>query len=298
MGRHEEGTEIEGQPLTASLGHMGGDAAVIRDITEATFEPVEISPDKLYVLRQADGTLKPTSLERYRPTPDRIRGTYEAATVESFTDYVREWATDKTTVWVHPTSASVIAVINDGDMGADAIGWRDHRVELKLLPTPEWTFWKDGSGKPMNQQQFAEHIEDGMSQIVDPSAATMLELAQSLHVKTNVQFRSQIELQDGSAKLQYDEEVEGSAGNKGQIVIPETFELALAPYVGEDSFKLKARFRYRPQGGKLTLGYKLMDMELAERTILEEIAKNVRSGIGALGKVYLGAAPAPLSAQS
>lgn len=288
MSEHDETHEF-----TAALsgGTIGGNAAATIEVAQQAVEPVALDKDRLYGIRQSDGGLKVVSLEKYRDSPDRMRGTYKPATVDDFVAYVREWASDSTTVWVHPTDAKVIAIIDDADHGAGSIGWRNHVVDLGLLVTDEWAFWKEHNGLMMSQWDFAEKIEDGLSDVVDPSAATMLEIAQTLHVKNHVNFRSGVELSNSSVKFAYDEEVEGTAGKKGEIAIPETFTLGLAPFVGEDAFNLKARFRYKPQGGKLQMGYKLQEPERAERTILEEIAKRIREGIGSLGKVYLGAPP-------
>ena len=274
---------------TSVIGRSNAAATI--EVAQQAVEPHELDTDTLYLVREASGGLKVLDLERYREKPERIRGTYKPATVEDFVAYVREWASDATTVWVHPTEAKVVAVIDDGDHGAAAFGWRQHRVDLTLLVTEEWKYWKEQSGAWLSQWDFAEKIEDGLGDIVDPSAATMLEIAQTLHVKNHVNFRSGVELKDSSVKFAYDEEVEGSAGKKGEIAIPEMFTLGIAPFVGQDAFNLKARFRYKPQGGKLQMGYKLQEPERAERTILEDIAKEIREGIGQRGKVYLGAPP-------
>lgn len=274
-----------------SGGPIGGNAAATIEVAQQAVEPHELDTDTLYLVRNADGGLEVLDLEKYRDHPARMRGTYKPATVEDFIGYVREWATDASTVWVHPLEGKVVAVLDDGDSGSDTIGWRGHLAQLDLIVTEEWKFWKQHSGAMMSQWDFAEKIEDGLGDVVEPNAAQMLEIAQTLHVKNNVTFRSGVDLSNQAVKFAYDEEVEGKAGKSGELVIPETFTLALAPYIGEDTFKLTARFRYKPQGGKLQMGYKLQEPERAERTILEEIAGRIREGLGTRAKVFLGQPP-------
>jgi uncharacterized protein YfdQ (DUF2303 family) len=284
--QHEESSIHE---FKAELGQIGGggSAAVIETAQQAV-EPRELDTAKVYAVRTADGGLAVMNLEGAREAPDRPRGTYRPATVASFLEYVKEWAASGTTVWVHPTDAKVVAVLDDHE-NADTPGWREHTVRLELIPTPEWLFWKEHDGQLMDQQSFAEKIEDGLSDVVDPDGAKMLEIAQSIQTTTDVAFHSGIDLSSGEAKFRYDETVEAKAGEKGDLVVPQVFELGIPPYVGEDAYRIEARFRFRNRGGHLQLGYKLQQPELAERAVLEGIGARIGEELGDRSPVYLGA---------
>lgn len=284
MSEHDDTRALEG---TALGGITAGDAAIIETAQQAV-PPVELDRDKLYAFRLADGGLGVVNLEAAREAPDRTRGTYRPATVASFLEYVKEWANANSTVWVHPTAAKVVAVLDDhGDI--DSPGWREHIVLLELIPTPEWKAWREKDGQLMDQQSFAEHIEDHLEDVVDPVGAKMLEIAKSIQTTTGVKFRSGFDLSSGEVKFEYDETVEAKAGEKGDLVVPAEFELGIAPYVGEDAYRIKARFRYRNRGGTLQLGYKLDRPEEAERTILEGIGARIGTELGSKAPVYLGA---------
>ncbi|MEA3413160.1 MAG: DUF2303 family protein [Pseudomonadota bacterium] len=72
--------------------------------------------------------------------------------------------------------------------------------------------------------------------------------------------------------LTYVEEVKGSAGAKGDITIPEVFSLGIRPFKGMVPCELKARFRYRINGGQLSMLYKLhRPGKIADADIVEEI---------------------------
>jgi uncharacterized protein YfdQ (DUF2303 family) len=221
-------------------------------------------------------------LDANREAPRRTSGTYQLATVGSFVDYVKDHRTEQLTVWVDEKSRRVTAVFNDAR--PDAPAWRDHRAVLTLQITDEWAHWTNRDGNLVDQETFAEHIEDGIGEITEPEAATMLEIAQSFHATTNASFRSAHRLADGQVQVQYDEEVQAAAGRKGELAIPQTFKLAIAPFVGEERYALTARLRYRLAGGKLRIGYKLDHPERALRDAVELIAERLRSDFA----VFLG----------
>lgn len=266
-------------------------AAAIIETAQQAVAPVELNEFTLYAVRDRDGALQVLDLERYRKEPERARGTYKPATVASFLDYTKRFAEARTTVWVHPTEGKVTAVLDDNGDGVEAKGWRQHVVLLELIPTPDWLFWKEKDGQLMDQQTFAEHIEDGLEDVVDPEGAKMLEIAQSIQTHTGVKFHSGIDLSSGEVKFRYDEMVEAKAGEKGDLIVPQTFELGIAPFVGEDAYRITARFRFRNRGGNLQLGYKLQQPELAERTVLEGIGERIGAELGDAAPVYLGHAP-------
>ncbi len=102
-----------------------------------------------------------------------------------------------------------------------------------------------------------ELVEEGLEDIVEPPAAGMLEVAQSLQAAKSVAFRSGTRLQDGQVQLVWEETIEAKAGQKGDLTIPEVFVLGLCPYEGSDPFRVRARLRYRINDGALQMGYVL-----------------------------------------
>lgn len=261
---------------TVRTANAEGAAAII-EVAKESVDPTALDANAegvIYSVVGADGGVRVLDLERYRDRPERPRGTYYPATVEAFINYVSaHHAGMETTVWVHPTEGQVVAVLDDHDGGL--AGWGKHRAELSLLPTPEWTFWSEKDGELMGQQEFAELIEGGVRQIREPNAADMLEIAQSFHATTDANFRSKIVLASGEVRMAYDETIDAKAGQSGDIKIPQEFELAIAPFIGEDEYKVMARFRYRVRNGNLQLGYSLIEPELVVRDALERIADRI-----------------------
>jgi uncharacterized protein YfdQ (DUF2303 family) len=266
-------------PEAQVIGELGRKAA---DVHVQTVEPGDL------LISRADQAIQVTDLEIYLDQPRRPTGTYRPDTVDSFTEYVEQHhSPSETTVWVSVGAPSqVIAVLDDHS--AEANGWREHRAELVLQPSPEWARWSSLDRRLVDQQDFAEHIEQGLLDIADPAAADMLEVAQSIEASMSASFRSGLRLQSGATKLKYEEEIDAKAGQSGELEIPKEITLMLAPFVGEERRAITARFRYRIVGGKLKLGYFLDRPEEILREAVEAIAERLG---GKFERTYLGAPP-------
>lgn len=264
------------------------DMQAVIDTAQAAVTPHVLTPDEpVAIVVPLGAQLVAPDLTAWRSRPSRKTGTFHPATVESFIAFVKDQLEDETTIWVHPTSGRVVAVINgnDSSSGTDEPGWGDHRAALDLAKTPEWNYWIDKDGVAMSQADFAEHIEGGLEEIVEPDAADVLELAQSFHATSSATFRQSTRLHSGEQRLQYDEAIDAKAGASGDMTVPTAFLLGIAPFIGEDRYKLAARFRFRLQSGKLSLTYKLDRPDAVVREAVEKIAERLGNEFG---KVYVG----------
>lgn len=263
------------------------DAQAIIDVALRSAAPTLLEAGSIYAFATpVGGDIEIHDLEKMLPAPRRKRGIYHPATVEALTDYLNVHSATSTTVWVHPTSGSIVAIVDDH--GADTPGWREHRVELQLTPTPEWTFWLRRDGHMLSQVEFAEHIEEGAVSIVRPDAATMLEVAQTFHAHTTAEFRSSTRLQSGETRLAYDETVQASAGAAGDMIVPTELQLSISPFLGEPPYRVTARLRFRVNGGKLTLGYRLDRPDRIASDALDGIRARI---VEHVPRVYLGTPP-------
>lgn len=145
-------------------------------------------------------------------------------------------------------------------------GWGDHRATLTLRHSPEWKHWASLDGKLVGQVEFAEHVQDGIDDILQPDAAGLLELAQTFRASTKGTFGSSKMLDSGQVQFTYHEEIKATGGEKSNIVIPSRIVLGLPVFDGaEQADEVHARFRFRLTDGELRLGYKLMRPTLVVR---------------------------------
>jgi uncharacterized protein YfdQ (DUF2303 family) len=195
--------------------------------------------------------------------PIRKKGTVFVQDAGSFIAYIEKHGLPETEVFADLGGMRLVGVVNAHAESVDdveqAAGHGDHRVVLELVQTDAWKAWVGRDKKPQTQEQFAEHLEDRANDVIYPDAATMLEIASSLLATTGGDFKSAFRLSDGQVRFRYEETTQARAGENGELEIPQTFTIAVAPFEGVDPVELQARFRYRLTAGNLSLFYALLN---------------------------------------
>ena len=262
------------------LAATPGEAQVIVDTALRSAEPAELTPGKVYAFRT------PTGIERvdltgdeYKDQPTRKTGTTTVRDATSFLAYYGKHADGDSEVYADAERLTVTAVL-DANTATDA-RWEGHRLSLQLRTTEAWKQWMQNDGKLMAQEQFAEFLEDHLPELLEPAAAEMLEIAQSIQGVAKAEFQSGTRLASGERKLAYVETVNAKAGQRGELVIPETFTIGLIPFEGSQGYKLTARLRYRINGGPLQLGYKLERPTDTLRTAYGDVVNTIDGDIEA-----------------
>ncbi len=154
-----------------------------------------------------------------------------------------------------------------------------HRLVLALRQTKAWGDWLRHDGKLLDQDTFANFLEDQLPYLETPDAATMLEIAQSIKATTKAEFQSSSRLTSGERKFVFTEDTKASAGSKGDLGIPEVFTIAIPPFENANAYRMTARFKYRIDRGTLLLGYKLEQPEERARAAFTDVLKSIGEGI-------------------
>lgn len=252
------------------------DAQAIVDIALEAAIPNLLEPEQRYAVVVPDGgavsVIEPQA-DKHLLAPRRKSGTAQVLDVDGLAFLWDKQALVESELYADPQRFTITAVLNADQGAGDTPGFRDHRIELQCRHTPAWLAWAGFDGRLRAQQEFAEFIEDRAIDVVRPTGGEMLELAQSFEASTNVDFKSVQIVSSGQRALQYEETTSARAGQKGEIAIPATFDLALVPFEGSPAYKVTARFRYRIHGGNLLLGYKLERPE----DVLREAFNDVRT---------------------
>lgn len=228
-------------------------------------------------------------LDDHRERPRRKTGVVTVHDATSFIAYHAKHALPETEIYADVVRAQLVAVINahtaapEGpELGPDddgLAGWGDHRIRLDLRTTPEWQAWTAHDRHLLDQVTFAEHVEDRIPDFVNPTGADMLELAQSFSANRSVRFESSRRIKNGETQLVYKEETEAAAGKRGDMAIPDTFELGLTPFEGSPAYKVTARLRYRIGEGVLRIGYILDRPEEVQRSAFLDIVNQVQEHV-------------------
>lgn len=222
-----------------------------------------------------------TSLERLLDAPSRARGDTKFADVGHFCAAVkRHWSTASSSLYGLINESPTFVAIFDDVLDAKTGGWRQHRATYACPLSKEWQIWKGRDGVQMKQADFAQFIEDNAPDCSSPDSATMIEVARTLEAKKGVNFASGIRLSTGQTEFTYEETISGTAG-KGQLQIPEVFDISIPVLVGVDPYVVQARLRYRiAEGGKLTMWYDLVRPHKIIEHAVQDVWKKIAADTG------------------
>lgn len=232
--------------------------------------------------------VKVQDLEHLLPAPTRIKQDIRVLDADTFIAYVNRFTSSAAAVFCNGPEGRTFTAVLDYHQ-PDTPSWGNHVATYCCPISIEWGRWKAADRKRMNQADFAEFIEENIKDITTPdntpkapNSADMLEISRTLEAKKNISFRQGTRLDNGQVQLTYNEEIDGRAGEAGQLSIPEQFYIATKPFLGGDAFCVPARFRYRITDGKLVMWFELVRPD----KVLEEAYTTVRAKIqGSIGDV-------------
>lgn len=216
-------------------------------------------------------------LESTLAAPLRKRGRVEVDDLSSFIDVTKRHRDERTVVYFRAQPSAVFeAVLNDHAPSREGeAGWGDHVVHYACPLSTEWKTWLSADKKFVSQESFALFVENNLPDFVEPPAADMLELSRTFSAKKKANFSSGIRLDNGQQQLTYVEEIQGAAGGKGQIRIPEFVKLGLTVFENGDRYEVLARFRYRiADGGALMMAF---DLERPHKIVEDAVIRMVAS---------------------
>lgn len=207
-------------------------------------------------------------LEQYAEHPNRKKGTYRFQRADSFAAYIKVHAD---TEFIFAGDDNFVCWL-DGH-SAEHPGWQQHIASFALNPTPEWQAWVSQDRNWLDQAAFAEFLEDRIGEVAEPAGATLMEVATTLRVRSSINFQSKVQLTNGAVRMTYEEDIDGRAGETGDVVIPDKLVLFLQPFEGAKSERIDARLRWRLERGKVRFRFALGD---SVRQITESAMEQAR----------------------
>lgn len=288
------------------------EADAVAEIAQAACKPLQVEPGKIYWAQNGRGEMETLDLtgDPYRSEtglpPLRTRGTFHFHQLDGFIDYINNHyhAEDRAEIWANCGKSTITAVL-DGHMRisrdewekssedlGQAPGWGAHRAILEFQLTSAWQEWTAFAGKSHPQADFADFLEDHLSDVVEPDAADLLEIASSLSVTSGVHFKQATRLATGEVSFQYTEEHTASGGRQNQLKIPTAVTLALTPFEGGAAFKVPARFRYSLRDQRLSLRLILDRPDQILRTSMDDACSEIAAATDL--NVYHGIPAGPL----
>lgn len=215
--------------------------------------------------------------------PDRTRANPTFWDVASLVAYGNRFnagfENDTNTVVFGDRSTTKVTAILDYPT-AEGPDWAQHRATLTMRRSPEWTAWTNSNKKQFEQEAFANLLESLAPDIVEPDAATVLEVALSLESHTCVAFKAGFTQKNGAKILQYSEDMTATAGATGSLKIPDKLVLNVKIFEGDElPSRVEAFFRFRVTNSKLVLFYELIRPERVVEAAFEQVLKAVSTGL-------------------
>lgn len=256
------------------------EAAVVATIQQQAdlTSHVPIDPGEVYLVPDGAGGLSLVDTDKYGEVPRHTTAARVVTDAASFVAYVNRHALAGTEVYAHTNTSTVVAVIDSHEGTARDAGWQKHTVRLVLEKSKAWLAWEAADGKLVDQQTFADFLDDRYLDVIDPAPAVLIDIARTFQAKTSVNFESGFREGSGDVTLQYVEDTKAKAGQKGDIEIPARIQLVLRPYVGGPIYSIWASFRYRLNGGHVTLGFRLERPENILEAAFADIVTEIRDG--------------------
>lgn len=212
------------------------------------------------------------NLERFLLKPLRVRGARQFVALESFNRYVSQFKQADTRIMLSRNGNATAVLDASGPANPQ---WEEHTANFAVTYSDRWTLWDGASRRPMTQKQFAEFVEDNNADIISPKPAQMLEIAQTLQVEQNSNFRSAIRLENGNVNLGYQRQTTAKAGQNDELEIPSQFTIQIPVLEAESARQIPVRLRYELSDGKLSLTFEI----LQRQRLLDDVKRSIYATI-------------------
>lgn len=233
--------------------------------------------------------------QQYKPPVEKAAAVVVRDTI-SFAGYFNRFCDEDSMVFADPDpkSFSFVGIIDYHREKDKEARRRQHTVKLKLEFTKRWLTWFGANKQAKTQEDFAQFIEDNLYDIHQPdgsaypSPADMLEVSRSLQANSSHQFAQATNLKNGQRVLNYVEQINGQAGPRGEMEIPDKFILSIPVFLNQKPTLVECRLRFRISSGKLSMWFDMLRVDEMLASEFQQAREEVEEQCGRV--VILGAA--------
>lgn len=259
-------------------------AQLVERLTTAAAQ-VKAHPGYQPIIVVPEGYTSETLLPDFAaPLPDHIRQNVVIDELQSFIDYVKQFATHTARIFAttNDKGGTFLAVLDYHEAGAEGKPNQcRHKAEFDPEYSPEFAAWLSVHGKPLTQELFLDHLRKWGGDLTSHTDADLIEIASSLDFTTSGEFSSHTERTNGGRKLLFNQKIEGTANLKGtSIVVPDRIALTVPVFTSGRAYPIGADILYRPQGGALKIIIELRRHQLVIRTAVKDLVEDITQGIG------------------
>lgn len=208
-----------------------------------------------------------------KPGPVNPAGTFTLLTPESFALAVVNNQDSRTKVFADSENGLISCVFDFLKDVASSIdppkaGWGQLRAEIKFSESRKLKEWRR-TLEWMNQTDFANFLEDHLEDVLEPTGQDLLSIATDLEAASTGSFKGRVNLQNGSTKLCYQDDVETT------VEVPRTLTLGIPLFEHGDKYKLGARLRFVISGGSVKFKLLFTNLQDAKDQEFERIVQEI-----------------------
>ena len=232
-----------------------------------------------------------TDLENFQEKPSSHKRDIDFDDLRGFVDYLNDYQTEDTICFADQNA--IVAII-DGHK-KDTPSWCKHKISYKYKRSHRWDLWVRNHNEWMSQEDFADFLDSGLSEIIEPTHGDVLDIVKQFRATAKFEVNSDIA---GGEKLEYTKEVKGGGFKKEDIEVPDYLTVMLQPYDGLDTInqridtkedkipaynlRVKLSFRFRNVSTDPTVQFKIqiLNYEQACNETLEAVRTAIKSATG------------------
>jgi hypothetical protein len=204
--------------------------------------------------------------------PINPAGTLTLLTPESFALAITDHRDERTKVFADSEKSEITAVFDFLETGGlkegRSRGWGQLRAVIGFAESRKLKEWKR-TLEWMTQAEFANFLEDHLEDVLTPSGQELLAIATDLEASSTGGFKGKVNLDNGSVRLAYQDEVETT------VEVPRNLTLGIPLFEHGDRYKLGARLRFVIQGGSVKFRLLFTNLQDAKEQEFERIVQEI-----------------------
>lgn len=213
-----------------------------------------------------------------QPGPINPVGTLTLLTPESFAKAITDNADVRSKVFADSEGGAITCVFdflqaggqlfNSPNVASPATGWGQFRAEIKFAESRKLKEWRQCL-EWKNQADFANFLEDHLEDVLDPTGQDLLSIATDLEASSTGSFKGKVNLQNGSTKLCYQDDVETT------VEVPRLLTLGIPLFEHGSKYRLGARLRFVISGGSVKFKLLFTNLQDAKDQEFERIVQEI-----------------------
>lgn len=213
-----------------------------------------------------------TSLEKYQTAPNRMTGKKVFRDIDSLAKYLERFEKPNSVAFSCPHERLIRTEIDHHDGKDGVAGFCEHHANFSAIFTAEYQAWRSFCGTWVSQKDAGEFLEERAVDVIEPDAASIMDMVMSFDALKKVTFKQSTRLHDGQRQFTYNEENEV----RGNVTLPERLKIRLPIFDRQEPDQFRVNVRFDIQDGKLRFQFRIHNQQALEDIAFERCEDALR----------------------